>query len=109
MTKKNSKIDIGLSWAKAVNVWGQIGLFAGVANTVMLIGVLYTTTVAPKFSIPFWLYILIIMIAAIVCIIFVMKIGISGYYRFFSQQSELSQVNKKVSKIMKRLNIEEDE
>jgi hypothetical protein len=101
------KIDIGLIWAKIVNIWGQFGTVAGIANTIMLLVVTYSTTIEPKFHIPLWLYITTIVIAVILGVAFILKWGISGYYRFLSNQSELSQVNKRIELIMKHLNIED--
>jgi len=103
------KVDVGLVWAKLVNIWGQLGTVAGMANTVMLVGVFYTTTVYPNTPIPLWVYLFTVVTVAILAITFIVKYGISGYYRYFSKQSELSEVNKKVSLIMDRLGIEEGE
>ena len=108
MKKRVPKIDIGLTWAKGINIWGQLGMIAGIANTFMLIGVFYTTTIYPNFSIPLWLYIVAIIFVATSAITFILKYGISGYYRFFSRQSEMSEINKKVSLIMKHLDIKDD-
>ncbi len=105
---KRQKIDIGLVWAKGVNIWGQLGTIAGIVNTLMLVGVFYTTTLYPKFPIPFWAYILIVLLAATLCIGFIIKFGISGYYRFLSRRSEISQINERVSLIMKHLDIDDE-
>jgi len=102
------KIDVGLIWAKIVNIWGQAGTIAGIANTIMLLVVTYSTTIEPKLHIPLWLYITTIIITLILVVTFILKWGISGYYRFLSNQSELSQVNKRVELIMKHLNIEDE-
>ncbi len=92
MTTKLHKrrLDIGLIWAKYVNTWGQIGAVAGTINFLMMLGVFYTTTLRPAFNIPLWLYTFIVIIGAILSVTFVLNIGISGYYRFFSNNSELS-------------------
>lgn len=102
------KIDIGLVWAKVVNIWGQLGTVAGIANTIMLLIVTYTTTIEPKFHTPLWLYIAVIIIAFAVGVYFILKVGISGYYRFLSNQSELSEVHRKLNLVMKQLNIEDN-
>lgn len=103
------KIDIGLIWAKIVNIWGQLGTVAGIANTIMLLVVTYSTTIEPKFHIPLWLYITSIIICAILGITFILKYGLSGYYRFLSNQSELTQVNKRVKLIMDRMGLKDDD
>lgn len=108
MKKNIPRIDVGLTWAKGINIWGQLGMVAGMANTFMMIGVFYTTTIYPNFEIPLWLYIVAIFFVIVFAICFILKYGISGYYRFFSRQSELSEVNKKVSLIMKHLNITDE-
>ena len=105
----SKKYDIGLIWAKGMNIWGQIGVLLSILNTFMIIGIFYTTTVNPTTNIPFWLYILIILSIAIPVILFILKVGISGYYRFFNQQSELHQVGDGIDKIIKHLGIEEQE
>jgi len=104
-----SKVDVGLTWAKVVNVWGQIGIVAGVVNLSMMIGVFYTTTLEPNLSIPLWLYLGVIVVAATVGVVFVLKIGIAGYYKFFSQQSEVSEVNLRVKILMNHFGIDEKE
>ncbi len=103
--KPKSKIDIGLIWAKYVNIWGQIGSAAGTVNFIMMLGVFYTTTLGPAINIPLWLYILIITIGAILAVTFVIKIGISGYYRFFSAQSEVADTNKRVQETDRKLGL----
>ena len=109
MSKKpRSKIDVGLVWAKYVNTWGQVGAVAGTANLIMMLGVFYTTTLRPSLAVPLWLYISVVVVAAITGVLFVLKIGISGYYRFFSKTSELSETNRRVKLIMDHLGIEED-
>ena len=108
MKKNVPKIDIGLTWAKGINIWGQLGMIAGMANTFMLVGVFYTTTIYPNFDIPLWLYIIAIIFVFTIAVAFILRYGISGYYRFFSKQSEMSEINKKVGLIMKHLDIVDD-
>ena len=107
-------MDVGLVWAKYVNTWGQVGAVAGTANLIMMLGVFYTTTLRPAVDIPLWLYIAVVAVAAITGVLFVLKVGISGYYRFFSKTSELSETNKRVQEndrklklIMAKLGIED--
>lgn len=117
MTRKpKSKLDIGLIWAKYVNCWGQVGAVAGTANLIMMLGVFYTTTLRPSLAVPLWLYVLVVFVAASTGVIFVLKVGISGYYRFFSKQSEVAETNKRVQEtdrklkvIMDKLGIEDNE
>ena len=104
---KLRKMDIGLMWAKIVNIWGQLGTAAGVVNTIMLIGVFYTTTVYPNLKVPLWLYVLVIVLGVILGVLFIVRFGISGYYRFLSRRSELSQTNQRVKAIMDHFSIEE--
>jgi ABC-type uncharacterized transport system permease subunit len=101
------KFDVGLIWAKIVNIWGQLGTVAGIVNTLMMIGVFYTTTLYPNFKVPLWLYIVVIAIGAGGVVWFIIKIGISGYYRFFSKQSEITEANRKIDLIIKYLEIED--
>lgn len=114
MKKPRSKLDIGLIWAKYVNTYGQVGAVAGTVQMVSTLAILYTTTIEPRMNIPVWLYTLVIFVGAIVAVLFVLKIGISGYYRFFSKTSELSETNKRVQEndrklklIMDKLGIED--
>ena len=109
-----SKLDIGLVWAKYMNIWGQVGTVAGTVNLVMMLGVFYTTTLRPAIAISLWLYILIVAVAAIIGVVFVLKVGISGYYRFFAEQSAVAETNKRVREtdrkqalIMEKLGIED--
>ena len=101
-------MDVGLIWAKFVNTYGQVGAVAGTVQMLSTLAILYTTTIQPNIDVPIWLYILIIVSGAVLMITFVLKIGISGYYRFFSKTSELAQTNKRVKMIMDHLGIEED-
>jgi len=105
MSKDKRKVDIGLVWAKYINTWGQVGAVAGTANLIMMLGVFYTTTLRPAVDIPLWLYILVVVIAAVTGVIFVLKIGISGYYRFFSKQSEVAETNKRVQENDRKLRL----
>ena len=115
MTKSKGKIDVGLVWAKYVNTWGQVGAVAGTANLIMMLGVFYTTTLRPAVAIPLWLYILVVVVAATTGVLFVLKVGISGYYRFFSKQSEVAETNLRVQEndrklrlIMEKLEIDDN-
>jgi hypothetical protein len=104
MSKKpKSKIDIGLIWAKFVNTYGQVGAVAGTVQMLSTLAILYTTTIQPNADVPIWAYILIILSGAALMITFVLKIGISGYYRFFSKTSELSETNKRVQEVDRKL------
>ena len=100
-------MDVGLVWAKYVNTWGQVGAVAGTANLLMMLGVFYTTTLRPSLAVPLWLYATVVFVAALTGVIFVLKVGISGYYRFFSKTSELSETNRRVKLIMDHLGIED--
>ena len=105
---RKRRLDIGLIWAKYVNTWGQIGAVAGTVNFIMMLGVFYATTLKPAFNIPMWLYVLIVVVSAVLATTFVLRIGISGYYRFFSERSELSETNRRVKLIMNHLGIDEE-
>lgn len=106
---KFPRMDIGLIWAKYVNIYGQLGSLAGILSMVMTIGIFYTTTLYPIVKIPFWLYVLIITVGAGLVVWFILKIGISGWYRYFSQQSELHQANVKMDAIMEHLGMNWEE
>ena len=99
---KPPKLDVGLIWAKIMNIWGQVGTVAGIANTIMMIGVFYTTTLYPQVKIPLWLYVLIICIGVCLVIWFIVKVGISGWFRFFSHNSEIEQVKKDVAELNRK-------
>jgi len=104
-SKRKRKIDVGLIWAKYVNTWGQVGSVAGTINMIMMLGVFYTTTLKPNVDIPLWLYILIVVLGATIMIMFVLKVGISGYYRFFSKQSEVAETNRRVQENARKLKL----
>ena len=113
-SKPRTKWDIGLTWAKYVNTYGQVGALAGTVQMLSTLAILYTTTIQPHMDIPLWLYVLVIFSGAVLAVTFVLKVGISGYYRFFSKTSELSETHKKVQEndrklelIMKHLGIED--
>ncbi len=106
MTK--DKPDVGLAWAKLLAIIGQVGAIQGAVNSVMLIGIFYTTTVKPNFPIPIWLYLLIVISVLLGAIIFSLSLGISGYYRFFNQQSSVEKINKKLTLVMTALKIKDD-
>lgn len=99
------KVDIGLIWAKCINIWGQLGMVLGATNYLMMVGVFYTTTIKPNVDIPFWLYVLVLSVGAIGVIAFIIKIGIDGYYRFFFGRSQLAEIERKQDLIMKQLGI----
>ena len=103
--KKLPKLDIGLIWAKYVNTWGQVGVVAGTVQMLSTLAILYTTTIQPNMDIPIWLYILVIASCAALMITFVLKIGISGYYRFFSKQSEIAETNRRVQETDRKLGL----
>lgn len=105
MTKHRGKMDIGLIWAKFVNTYGQVGAVAGTVQMLSTLAILYTTTIQPNADVPVWLYVLIIVSGAALMITFVLKIGISGYYRFFSKTSELSETNKRVQETDRKLRL----
>jgi hypothetical protein len=114
-SKSRRKIDIGLTWAKYVNTYGQVGAVAGTVQMISTLAILYTTTIQPNIAIPVWLYVLVIAVGAILVVTFVLKVGISGYYRFFSQSSELAETNMRVQEndrklklIMDKLGIEDN-
>ena len=100
---KLPKIDIGLVWAKYVNIWGQLGSVAGTVNFLMMIGVFYTTTLKPNVDIPLWLYVLVMSTGVLLAVAFIVKIGISGYYRFFSNSSELSEAHRRIKELESKL------
>jgi len=103
--KPRSKIDVGLIWAKYVNTWGQVGTVASTVSFIMMLGVFYTTTLYPALEMPLWMYIIIILIGMTLVIFFVLTIGISGYFRFFSNRSELSETNKRVQETDRKLEL----
>lgn len=107
--KKMSKlprIDIGLIWGKIINIWSQIGVVSGITSNIMMIGVFYTTTVYPNIKIPVWIYLLVIAIGIILLIGFILKWGISGQYRYFSKQSELTEANLKLDALLEYYGID---
>ena len=115
MKFRGQKVDIGIIWAKYVNTWGQVGAVAGTVQMLSTLAILYTTTIQPNIDISVWLYILIITSSATLLITFVLKIGISGYYRFFSKQSEVAETNlrvqendRKLKLVMDHLGIKDD-
>lgn len=93
---------IGLLWAKYLIVIGQVGGILALVNFVMMIGVFYTTTASQYVSFP--LYALVILSGVALLLWFVLAIGIKGYYAFFNQQSAMDEINRKVDKLLERLN-----
>jgi hypothetical protein len=99
------KLDVGLIWAKGINIWGQVGSVAGAVNFLMMIGVFYTTTAKPNWLIPLWAYITVIVLGGVLVIGFIIKKGISGYYRFLSEQSRIDEVEKKVDESNRKIDL----
>lgn len=93
------KFDVGMFWGSIINIWGQVGVVFGIANTIMLLGVFYTTTARAYISFP--LYIVIVVVLGTSTLAFILKVGISGYYRFFTKQTSLSKVDEKLDNIIK--------
>ncbi len=90
------RLDVGFVWGGAMHIWGQIGAIFGVANTAMLVGVFYTTTVVHIFPIPAWLYGLIVLAGVVGVVAFCLKVGIKGYYDFFNKNSALDGISAKL-------------
>jgi len=90
-----------------MNVWGQVATAVGAVQFCATLIILYTVTIYPTFRIPFWLYLLILAIGIFLAVGFVLKWGISGYYRFFNQQSKVEQISQNLKKVMEHLGIEE--
>jgi len=103
MAKLNNNVDIGLKWAHLMAIWGQVGMIQSMINTIMLLGVFYTTTAKPAWDIPIGAYILLLVIVGISTLVFILRWGISGYYRYFSQRSELAEVQRDVKKILEMM------
>ena len=93
--------DIGLMWAKYMAVMGQVGVIQGTINSLMLVGIFYTTTAKPSFGIPLWAYLSVIGLGIIGVLIFILTIGISGYYRFFNQQSAVNGIKSELKQMHK--------
>lgn len=115
INKPMPKLDVGLIWAKGINIWGQVGSVAGAVNFLMMIGVFYTTTAKPIWLIPLWVYLSVIIVGGVFVIGFIITKGISGYYRFLSEQSRIDEVerkvdesNRKVELIMRHFNIKDE-
>ena len=83
------KFDIGLVWARWMAIWGQVSMVAGVIQFLATLVILYTVTISPKYSIPAWLYGVVVLILLLLIILFVTRWGISGYYRFFNRNSKI--------------------
>lgn len=101
------KKDIGMLWAKLLNIYGQFGSIQGLVNTSILIIMFYTGTIRQETGMPPWLYALILLALISTGVAFIHKKGISGYYRFFSEQSGLDEVKADIKKIKEALNIED--
>ncbi|MCK9599018.1 MAG: hypothetical protein M0R06_08265 [Sphaerochaeta sp.] len=99
------KIDVGLAWAKYVNIYGQVGAVAGTVQMMSTLAILYTTTIQPNMNIPIWLYVLAIIAGTVLAVTFVLKVGISGYYRFFNQHSDLAETNERVQETDRKLKL----
>ena len=101
-----NKYDPGLIWAKTQATYSQLGTISGMVAQLMQVGVFYATVV--KGWIPLWVYLIVLATGLGLVLLFILKIGISGYYRFFNQQSAVDNINRKVNLIMQRLEIEDD-
>ena len=99
--------DIELAWGKVLIIIVQAGAVYSLINSLMLIGIFYTTTARPEFGIPLWLYLLVVTAVIFSLVIFILKIGISGYYRFFNQQSAMDKIDQKVDRIIKHLGMKD--
>lgn len=99
--------DAGLAWGKFLNIIGQAGTIQGLINSLLLIGIFYTTTARPEFGIPLWLYLLVVVSVIFAVVIFILKVGISGYYRFFNQQSAVGEIDQKMDRIIKHLGMKD--
>ena len=100
------KRDIGLIWAHMLAVWGQVSVPYSIIMAIMMAGTFYSTTI--KGVLPFWVYIAILAVMIVSVILFVVFVGISGYYRFLNQRSALDQINSRLEKIMNKLDIEDE-
>lgn len=104
----NLKFDVGLIWAKFMSIWSQVGVIQGIFNTVMLVAVFYTTTISPVFQISFWLYITVIVVLSVPVLAFIIKVGISGYYRFINQQTKIEEIDRITKLIAEKMGVQYD-
>lgn len=99
-TKLNDRV--GLAWAKLIAVYGQLGVIQGVLNSLMLVVVTYTTSLKP-IGLPLWMYLGVLLLVLSMVVIFILTIGIRGYYQFFNEQSAIDSVLKEVRELRKEL------
>lgn len=105
---KQNGCDVGLLWGKCLNILSQIGALAGIVNLLMVIGIFYTTTFRPATGMSLWLYLLLIVIGGASLVVFIITVGIRGFYRFFNQQSAVDEIRKDIQLIKRHLKIEEE-
>jgi cell division protein FtsW (lipid II flippase) len=86
---------IGLLWARLMAIYGQLGFIQGILNSLMLIAVTYTTTLQQR-GVPLWVYLAILVLILSLATVFILFIGIRGYYDFFNEQSNLDKLEKKL-------------
>lgn len=89
-------IDVGMVWGRWLYTYSQAGSVQGGINTVMLFVVTYSTSV--KGIIPAWLYVLLIAMLISTLVIFVSKIGVAGYFRFYKKQSAVGYIEEELKR-----------
>ncbi|MFC1950035.1 hypothetical protein ACFLW0_07700 [Chloroflexota bacterium] len=111
---KLTRANIGSIWGRFIVYYNQAGMVQGFVNSVVLLVMLYSTTIKPAVDVPVWLYILIVIIGIGLLVLFIRTIGITGYFSYFKQLSALSELERMITSqqndlalIKKHLGIEE--
>jgi hypothetical protein len=98
------KFDLGMVWGRFLNWWNQIGVILSMITAIMTMGNFYVLVVI-HYHLPLYGYILIVAAGVAVCSLFILKLGISGNFRYMAQQMKIEENNRMLKKICERMGI----
>ncbi len=100
----------GMAWGAFVQLYSQLTMIQGMVNTLMLLGVFYSTNLKGIWpDIPWWAYLVGLMVISLGLSVFLIMVGIPGIYKYGRRFMRTTQVEDKLDLIIKHLNIDTGE
>ncbi len=90
-------IRVGRTWAQFLQIWGQVSVVYSLISMLMLLATTYTVTLRfLPFKLPWWGYLLLLILGFVVASVFVRQIGIPGNFEYVKEKSDINKLNKKM-------------
>lgn len=99
----NKHVDIGMTWAHFLAVYSQLGVVLSIYNTIMIFGVFYINIASHYVSL--YLFFVIAVAGVGLWVLFILKVGISGYYRFLNDQSALTRIERRLDALTREVEL----